>query len=45
MYRHLCVLAESMSTWNRPDAMKFAEVMVDHIVPPYRNLMQSFDKA
>lgn len=39
------VLAEIMSTWNRPDAMKFAEVMVDHIVPPYRNLMSSFDKA
>jgi DNA-binding ferritin-like protein len=39
------VLAELMSTWNRPDAMKFAQVMVDHIVPPYRALMESYDKA
>ena len=34
-----------MSTWNRPDAMDFAAVMVDHIVPPYRALMESYDKA
>jgi nicotinamidase-related amidase len=39
------VLAEVMSTWNRPDAMDFAQVMVDHIVPPYRALMESYDKA
>jgi Isochorismatase family len=39
------VLAEVMSTWNRPDAMEFARVMVDHIVPPYRALMESYDKA
>lgn len=39
------VLAELMSTWNRPDAMEFATVMVDHIVPPYRALMESYDKA
>lgn len=39
------VLAELMSTWNRPDAMEFAQVMVDHIVPPYRCLMESYDKA
>lgn len=39
------VLAELMSTWNRPDAMEFAEVMVDHIVPPYRALMESYEKA
>jgi nicotinamidase-related amidase len=29
------VLAELMATWNRPDAMDFAQIMVDHIVPPY----------
>jgi hypothetical protein len=29
----------------RPDAMDFAQVMVDHIVPPYRALMESYDKA
>jgi nicotinamidase-related amidase len=39
------VLAELMSTWNRPDAMEFAGVMVDHIVPPYRALMESYAKA
>lgn len=39
------VLCEVMSTWNRPDAMKFAEIMVDHVVPPYRALMESYDKA
>jgi DNA-binding ferritin-like protein len=39
------VLAELMTTWNRPDAMEFARVMVDHIVPPYRALMESYDKA
>jgi hypothetical protein len=25
--------------------MEFAQVMVDHIVPPYRALMESYDKA
>ncbi len=39
------VLCELMSTWNRPDAMDFAQVMVDHIVPPYRALMESYEKA
>lgn len=34
-----------MSTWNRPDAMDFAGIMVEHIVPPYRALMESYDKA
>jgi nicotinamidase-related amidase len=39
------VVAELMNTWNRPDAMEFARVMADHIVPPYRALMESYDKA
>ena len=39
------VLAELMSTWNRANAMEFAQVMVDHLVPPYRALMESYDKA
>lgn len=39
------VLAELMATWNRADAMDFAQVMVEHVVPPYRALMESFDKA
>lgn len=39
------VLAEIMSTWNRPDAMEFANIMVDHIVPHYRLLNESYGKA
>ena len=39
------LLAEIMSTWNRADAMEFANVMVDHIVPHYRLLIESYDKA
>src|SRR5205085_7277047 len=39
------VLAELMSTWNRPDAMAFAGVMVDQIVPPYRARMERYDTA
>lgn len=39
------VLAEIMSTWNRPDAMEFAQIMTDNIVPPYRALMESYEKA
>lgn len=38
------LLAEIMSIWNRPDAMDFAAIMVD-IVPPYRALIESYDKA
>jgi nicotinamidase-related amidase len=40
----MAVLAEIMSTWNRPDAMDFAQLMVD-IMPPYRGLMESYDQA
>ncbi len=39
------VLCELMSTWNRPDAMEFAQVMIDHIVPNYRLLVESYEKA
>jgi nicotinamidase-related amidase len=39
------VLSEIMSTWNRPDAMDFAAIMIDHLVPPYRALVESYDKA
>ena len=39
------VLSELMSTWNRPDAMDFAAVMIDHIIPPYRALVESYEKA
>jgi hypothetical protein len=38
-------LAELMGTWNRPDAMQFAEIMKDHIVPHYQLLFESYEKA
>ena len=38
-------LAELMSTWNRPDAMEFAGIMKDHIVPHYQLLFESYEKA
>jgi nicotinamidase-related amidase len=39
------VLTELMSTWNRPDAMDFAAIMIDHIVPGFRALVESYEKA
>lgn len=39
------VLGELMSTWNRPDAMDFAAIMVENVVPPYRELIESYEKA
>jgi nicotinamidase-related amidase len=39
------LLAELQSTWNRPDAMEFAAIFTDHIIPAYRALMESYDKA
>ena len=39
------VLGELMSTWNRPDAMDFAAVMTENVVPAFRALMESYDKA
>lgn len=39
------LLSEIMGTWNRPDAVDFAQIMIEHIVPPYRGLVESYDKA
>jgi hypothetical protein len=39
------VLAELQSTWNRPDAMDFAAIFAEHVVPGFRALMESYDKA
>jgi nicotinamidase-related amidase len=38
------VLGEIMGTWNREDAMQFAEIMVE-LLPNYRLLMESYEKA
>lgn len=39
------VMSELMNTWDRPEAMDFAKVMVDHVVPAYGGLMESYDAA
>ncbi len=39
------VLAELQGTWNRPDAMQFAAVFAEHVIPGYRALVESYDKA
>lgn len=38
-------IGELMGTWNRADAMEFAAIMQDHIVPHYRLLFESYAKA
>lgn len=39
------VLGEVMGTWNRADAMEFAAIMADDILPKFRMLMESYEKA
>ena len=39
------VVAEIMGAYNHPDAMEFLAVLVDHVVPAYRALMESYDQA
>ena len=39
------VISELMSTWNRPEAAEYAKVMIDHVVPAYGALMESYAKA
>jgi nicotinamidase-related amidase len=39
------VVAEIMGTYNRPDAMEFLAVLVNHVVPSYRALTESYDHA
>lgn len=39
------VMSELMNTWDRPEAMDFAKVMVDRVVPAYGALMESYDTA
>jgi len=40
----VALVSEIMSTWNRPDALKFAGVLVE-LMPQYKLLMESYDKA
>lgn len=39
------VLAEIMSTWNRPDANEFAKIMIENLVPRFQALVESYTKA
>jgi nicotinamidase-related amidase len=41
----LAVISEMQQTWNRPDALEYANVFADYIMPNYRLLMESYDKA
>ena len=37
------VIAELMNTYDRPDAMEFVGTLVDHLVPHYRLLTESYE--
>ena len=39
------VVGELQQTWNRPDAMEYAKLFGEHILPSYRLLMESHSKA
>lgn len=41
----LAVIAELQHTWNRPDALDYANLFADHMMPNYRLLMESYRKA
>lgn len=41
----LAVISELQQTWNRPNALDFANVFADHMMPNYRLLIESYDKA
>lgn len=41
----LAVISELQQTWNRPEAADFANILADHLMPNYRLLMESFEKA
>jgi nicotinamidase-related amidase len=39
------VIGELQQTWNRPDALEYANIFGEHILPSYRLLMESYKKA
>jgi len=41
----LAVISELQQTWNRSNAMDFANIFADHMMLDYRLLMESYDKA
>lgn len=41
----LAVMSELMVTWNRSEALDFANLFADFAMPHYRLLIESYDKA
>ncbi len=41
----VAVISELQKTWNRPDAVEFANLYADQPMPEYRLLIESYDKA
>lgn len=41
----LAIVSELQQTWNRPDALDYANLFADHMMPNYRLLMESYEKA
>lgn len=39
------IIGELQQTWNRPDAMEYAKVFGEHIIPNYQLLMESHKQA
>lgn len=41
----VAVISELQKTWNRPEALEFANLYADYPMPHYRLLIESYDKA
>jgi len=41
----VAVISELQKTWNRPEALDFADLYADYSMPHYRLLIESYDKA
>ena len=41
----MAVVSELQKTWNRPDALEYANLFADHMMPNYRLLTESHQKA
>lgn len=41
----VAVISELQKTWNRPEALDFADLYADYPMPHYRLLIESYDKA
>jgi nicotinamidase-related amidase len=39
------IIGELQQTWKRPDAAEFANIFADHVIPHYRLLIESLEKA